>query len=295
MSDDCRVELVRVFSAGAGGGNPAPIIVDAAGLSASEMQDIAARFGHESGFVLPPVDPSHDFRFRFFVPNHEMEMCGHASVGALWLLRRKGRWTRPDATIETKSGIVRAIVSDAGDRGETIEISQPAGRVEPIHEAGSIGLLLDVMNIGSADLMPLDIVNATTSRTKTLIPLRSVDVLNGLKPDFARVGSLCDRLGSTGLYPFTSDPDASLVYEARQFPRSSGYPEDPATGIAATALLYGLRYFGLAPAPGDTVRVRQGVAMGRPSEITIRFAHPADDLSIGCWLGGSVEYVGAAQ
>ena len=49
-------------------------------MSAEDMRQIAERFGHESGFVLPP-DPASgaDYRFRFFVPRHEMEMCGHAT------------------------------------------------------------------------------------------------------------------------------------------------------------------------------------------------------------------------
>ena len=76
------VQLVSVFPAGPHGGNPAPVVIDAAGLSDGDMQGIARTYGHESGFVLPAPDGSDcDFLFRFWVPNHEMPMCGWARSG----------------------------------------------------------------------------------------------------------------------------------------------------------------------------------------------------------------------
>ncbi|MDR8100035.1 PhzF family phenazine biosynthesis protein, partial [Burkholderia cenocepacia] len=87
MSIVQRVRLVRVFSTTDEGGNPAPVVLDANGWSDAQMKEVARAYGLESGFVMRAVDPHHDFRFRFFVPNHEMEMCGHATLGALWLLR----------------------------------------------------------------------------------------------------------------------------------------------------------------------------------------------------------------
>ena len=62
------VELVSVFASGPGGGNPAPIVADAAGLSDSDMRAIAAAYGHESAFVLPPpVGSACDLALRFLL------------------------------------------------------------------------------------------------------------------------------------------------------------------------------------------------------------------------------------
>ena len=84
--------LLSVFPAAPGGGSLCPVVLDAGGMEAREMQELAAAYGHESGFVLPPEDGSTaEVRFRFFVPAHEMEMCGHATLGAAWLLRARGR------------------------------------------------------------------------------------------------------------------------------------------------------------------------------------------------------------
>jgi len=279
------LHFVRVFSAAPGGGNPAPVRLDADALGADDMKGIAARYGHESAFVCAPRDAAHTCRLRFFVPNHEMEMCGHATVGAMWLLRELGRWTSDTATIETMSGLVDARFNAAT---QSVEVSQPRGSVEPIADERLRAAICDVLRIDAAELDALDIVNATTSRTKTLIPLRSVQRLHELQPSFADVRALCDALDSTGLYPFAVERRAPLDVHARQWPRSSGYPEDAATGIAAAATLYGALHYGLLKNGDAAMTVRQGYAMGKPSCIRVELRDPAR-AEAGCWISGAVE------
>lgn len=283
------VQLVSVFATGPHGGNPAPIVIDAAGMSDAGMQQVARSFGHESGFVLPPPPGSDcDFEFRFWVPNHEMSMCGHATVGALWLLDRLGKLPGDHLSIWTKSGRVDARIRNRTEHGAAVEISQPAGSVEPLPDADkSRGDITEILGIRADDLASLPIQNASTSRVKTLVPLNSVSVLDRLSPDFARIEELCSRIGSTGLYPYAVfDKDAQIV-DARQFPRSSGYPEDAATGIAASALSFGLLSNGIVEASERQITIRQGRAMQRPSEILVRFRLD-DGRPDGCWLGGAV-------
>lgn len=282
-----HVHLLHVFADGSGGGNPAPVVADAEGLSDEQMREIAQLYGHESGFILPSPEGAHcDFELRFWVPNHEMEMCGHVTVGAVWLLDRLGRLPAPVVRILTRSGPVTARVIRGG--GAQVEITQPLGRVERLVDAAIRNEIRSVIGAETEGLSAQPIQNASTSRVKTLIPMASVEALNALAPDFSRVESLCERIGSTGLYPYAADQHREAVYHARQFPKSSGYPEDAATGIAAAALAFGLLEHGLCHSDGPPIRVLQGQAMGRPSAITVRFRQEDGRLA-GCWLGGPVE------
>ena len=268
------VHLVHVFTAGPNGGNPAPIVIDAEGMSDAEMRQVARDHRHEAGFVLTAPE-GFDYALRFWVPDHEMSMCGHATVGALWLLNRLGRITKDRLTLTTAGGTVDARIADG-----RIEISQPKGVVEPVRN-DVIPEILKVLGVTEADLAPFPIQNASTVRVKTLIPLKDIATLDSLRPDFARVQESCDRIGSTGLYPYAPSDPENQVFDARQFPRSSGYPEDAATGIAAAALAFGLLENRLVAADRP-IRIRQGRAMGRPSEITLRITEN------GLWLGGDV-------
>jgi PhzF family phenazine biosynthesis protein len=280
------VEVVNVFTHDGSGGNPCPVVAEAADMSADEMRDVARRHGHESGFVLPSEDDAHDYRFRFFVPNHEMEMCAHATVGALWVLARQGRLPGGPVRIATASGTVTGYVQarDAGDR--QVEITQPPGRVTPL-SAARTDEVCAALGISRDALADLPVHNAATSRVKTLVPVRTPEALHALSPDPTTVEAVCRRIGSTGLYPYAVVDGRARLFEARQFPRSSGYPEDAATGIAAAALAFGLLHDGTVPPEDGLIRVHQGRAMGRLSEIQVRIGF-AGDRPVGCLLGGEV-------
>lgn len=285
-----QVVLIRVFVNGPGGGNPVPLVADAKGMDAAQMQEIARTHGHESAFVLPADVPGADWRLRFFVPHHEMEMCGHATVGTLWALRRWGAWRTPTARVQTMSGLVDVEWDEARQR---VWISQPAVREGGL-EPGAAALVARTLRLGAVTT-PRQMVNAATSRVKTLVPLSSVATLQSLEPDFAAMESTCDAIGSTGLYPYALQTDghaAGPIVFARQFPRKSGYPEDAATGIAAAALwghlaAAGAIATGSASAP-VVCTVRQGDAMGCPSAIAVRPRFDAPDAVAGCWLSGEV-------
>jgi PhzF family phenazine biosynthesis protein len=282
------VTLINVFASPEGGGSSTPVVLDASGYDEAGMLELTRRHGHESTFVFPPTSPAEaDFRFRFFVPRQEVNMCGHATVGTLWLLHQAGKLRATQAGIETLSGLVHGFVRDVGTPGEYAEITQPAGRIEKITSRVARQAILDVLRITEADLSPLPICNAATSRMKTLVPLRNPEILDALKPDFARMESLCTSLQCTGLYLFAVHSLGDRVFDARQFPKASGFPEDVATGVAATALAFGLVAYGLIPRDGERLTVRQGRAMGRPSEIFVRFdLQGTGSQPRGCFLGG---------
>ena len=284
------VHIVSVFTVDGRGGNPATITLDADPLSTDAMQRIAQRAGHECGFVVrAPAGSGFDAAFRFFVPKHEMEMCGHATVGALWLLHRLGRLPdRERVAISTLSGPVTGRIDHRGTPAARIAISQPRGRIAPLPDPDAdTRRIAAVLGIAPGDLAAQPIVNASTSRVKTLIPLGSADALNRVQPDFARIEALCDDLGSTGLYPFAPVDLEHQVFEARQFPKASGYPEDAATGIAASALAFGLLEHRLVAATDAEISIYQGRAMGQLSRIRVAF-DPAGGPAAGCWVTGDV-------
>lgn len=274
------MQLVRVFALpGAdSGGNPAPVWLGADDMSTAQMQEHTRASGHESVFVLKPSRADHRFRMRYFVPRHEMEMCGHATIGALWLLHERGLWNGEPVAIETLSGTVEGRYVQG-----TVEISQPSAEVQVVGDA----LVREIARCLGVEVRQIvgPVLNAATSRVKTLIRLESLDVLHTLRVDLPSVESLCDRLGSTGLYPYAIAETNGPVVSARQFPRSSGYPEDAATGIAAAALAWGLRQQALAGDAETLVTIRQGEAMGSPSMIGVRLPARGQEAQ-GCWLCG---------
>jgi PhzF family phenazine biosynthesis protein len=287
------IKLVNVFTHNGAGGNPCPIVVDAAALSDADMQGIAADYGHESGFVLPARRGDADYVFRFWVPRHEMEMCGHATIGALWTLAVTGQLQSGQIRIDTRSGPVTGFVDMIRSDDSYVEITQPVGKVVDL-TGDQEALVLAALRISRDDLLDLPLQNAVTSRVKTLIPMKSVDRLNQLQTSMPTTEKCCESIASTGLYPYAVENQDERRFEARQFPKSSGYPEDAATGIAAAALAFGLLKNGLVKADSGRITVLQGRALGALSEIGVRLGF-AGETPVGCLIGGTTMFAGSKR
>ncbi|WP_186332405.1 PhzF family phenazine biosynthesis protein [Bordetella genomosp. 13] len=277
MNAEPNVVVVNVFTEQGQGGNPCPIVLDASSMASADMQALAQRHGLESAFLLPKAG----YRLRYFVPAREMDMCGHATLGTAWLLRER-RLAQPSCmAFQTLAG---EVVVDM--RGERIRIAQPAATVQPV-DAGLVDEVLRVLDIRSSDLATPLICNAATSRPKTLVQIASCEVLDRMAPRFEQMKALCDRLGSTGIYPFALSDEEPFTLEARQFPQASGYPEDAATGIAATALFGALGHYGIDVPVGETVNVLQGRTMGRLSRMCVMQEPEPEGMPV-YWLSGDV-------
>ena len=112
-------EVLRytAFSADPQGGNPAGVVLDAAGLADAEQLAIAAELGYsETAFLTPPPaglgEPGRAFTIRYFSPLAEVAFCGHATVAtAIALAERTGPG---DLVFATPAGPVPVTVTRRG-------------------------------------------------------------------------------------------------------------------------------------------------------------------------------------
>jgi trans-2,3-dihydro-3-hydroxyanthranilate isomerase len=118
-----------------------------------------------------------------------------------------------------------------------------------------------------------------------LLPVADIAALDAMRPDFDRLRALGRDHRIIVFYPFVLDPDAGQV-RARSFAPAVDIDEDPATGTAVASLG---AYLARESLVRDSVelRVRQGEAMGRPSEIRLRVHHD-DGRPTAMRIGGRV-------
>jgi trans-2,3-dihydro-3-hydroxyanthranilate isomerase len=240
-----------VFAEREGGGNPCPVVLDADDWPTSRMQAAAASFGHETAFVLD--DGAGGVRLRYFVPRHEMEMCVHATIAAAVVLVRRGREIR---SVLTPLGRLGVEVDAAA--GTAVVDQFPPTFGAPVEDAAALLAALGV----PADAVAGPVQAVSVSRAKAMIPLVDEGLVDGLAPGIPALWDACRELSVTGAYPFARTRGG---FAARQFPVDAGYPEDPATGVAACALG---AYLSQGAADGwHRYEIAQGRAMGRPSLI----------------------------
>lgn len=266
-ADQAEVVHTRVFAATPNGGSPCPVITFADQLTDAQMQGLAQKFGLDTAFILKPRAKSGDIRIRYFVPDHEMGVSGHATIAAITVARLVKTLSTDYVRVETITGVFEAqSVQSRSGILVTLEQNPPVFGVKAPPELVARALKIDPDKI-IQDSSPIQSVSV--SRAKLVVPLPDSIVLNSLTPDYEALWNLCEKLEVTGLYPFTRQTDKPRAHvEARQFPLRAGFPEDPATGVAAGALgAYLAVYDHQSRAGQHLFRIAQGFAMGVPSLI----------------------------
>lgn len=269
MKDYSIIQTI-VFPMDKHGGNPCPIILNGNKLTPAEMQDLAKQLGYETCFITTPERDDCDFRFRYFVPNYEMEMCVHATVGSVTVLVEHEILKKSPMKIETILGPIEVYwEKNKGDL--VVEVIQFPPSIN--YSVPTVAEICQALNLKADDFLYDKIQSVSTSRFKLIVPLKSMDLLQSLRPNYDKLWDLCDQHGITGFYPFAIEEYSQKVIQARQFPNKAGYTEDPATGVAASALgayCYINDMFPKVPSGWDTYHIKQGVALGRPSYIQAR-------------------------
>lgn len=227
------VKQVDAFTEVPLSGNPAGVVTNAAGLSEQQMQLIAREIGaSETAFVLPPSSPSADLRIRWFTPQTEVPLCGHATVAAFHALAEeglhglKGTGSR-EFLLETKSGNLPVSVEKA-QAGAEIFLGLP---LPQFTRAGQHKL--DVMRILNISLDEFENRLPIMAADSLFVPIRRLHTLFSMKPNFFSMTQFLKSRSLHGLCVFTTETvDRRSAVHSRYFAPSVGITEDPVTGSA---------------------------------------------------------------
>lgn len=238
------------------GGNPAGVVLEADTLSTSQMQLLARELKHsETAFVSASTKA--DYRIRFFSPTREVDLCGHATLAAAWVLALEGRLARGRARQETNVGVL-----DLDIGRDRIGMSLPAPRIQAVDvRRDELAGLLGLPGIPSE--RPL--LKAFAGEWILAVPAADEAAVNLCRPRLGDLAALSLELGILGAHVYAIEPSGGLY--TRFFAPAAGIPEDPVTGVANAALAGALVLAGAAPGP--RFRVRQGDAVDRPGEMEV--------------------------
>ena len=228
---NCPISVVDAFAEAPFQGNPAAVCRLPAGTTVSPawMQSVAAEMKHsETAFVSPR--PDGDWDLRWFTPQVEVDLCGHATLAtahALWEVPALA--PRNTQRFHTRSGWLtcQRPPDKNGKRntnGNGLEIAMDFPARRAIEAAPPDGLLAGL--------------GITREQTRWvgrdvddfLVELADEAAVRALRPDFATLSTVKTRgvivtARATG-YDFVS----------RFFAPQVGIPEDPVTGSAHCAL-----------------------------------------------------------
>ncbi|RMH16648.1 MAG: PhzF family phenazine biosynthesis protein, partial [Gemmatimonadetes bacterium] len=235
---------VDAFTSRPFGGNPAAVYLLAEPLSEELMQAIANEMNlSETAFVAPP-DEHGVRRLRWFTPECEVPLCGHATLAAAHALREAGDGPFP-LRFATRSGELR--VEADSDGALTLDFpADPPAEVEP-----PTGLL-------EAVGCPAP-VSVHRGQRSWIVRAADERAVLDTRPDFAALRGF--DLGPLAvILSVTAPSDRSGVdFASRVFAPWAGIDEDPVTGAAHTTLTpYWCAELGREALAAEQISARRG-------------------------------------
>ncbi len=265
-----KIKKVNAFTDSVNGGNPAGVVLNSPYLTDKQMSFISKILKvSETAFVLPSSKA--DFKLRFFTPEIEVDLCGHATIATFFTMALQNFF--PDKinkiiTQETKAGIFPVNI-DFAQNGNVSRVMMTQGK--PILK----DIYLDILKIADSlkikkesidDTLPKQIVS--TGLFTLPICIKSFDILKKIKPDFKKIRKICNDLGIGSFHLFTFKTlEHTSVYHARNFAPVYGVNEDPVTGTANGAVCYYLLKNGIIQE--NNLLCEQGDIIGRPGRVFI--------------------------
>lgn len=255
-------------------GNPAGVVLDASGLTDTQMQDIARELNNsETAFVLEtPDEKDYDVEVRYFTPTTEVPICGHATIAAHYVRACERNLPTIRVVQKTKAGILPVNVIHH-DNDYAIVMTQGAIEYGNLVEGQRREALLAALKLTPNDLnarCPIQVVS--TGHSKVMIGIQSSDLLNGLKPNMSLLSELSNAIGCNGYFVFTFDTkDPDILTNGRMFAPAIGINEDPVTGNANGPLGAYIVRHKLIDMRGNTwnFKAKQGEAIRRPGIVDV--------------------------
>ena len=260
--------VVDVFTDTALAGNPLAVVMNTGGLATERMQQIAREFNlSETTFVErrpAAVEQAEGVRVRIFTTQEELNFAGHPTLGTASVLMLYAPETVRDGTVtlSLNVGAVPVRFTAEGLFGEMTQRDPEFGEeLDPREVARLAGLAVDDLDPG----LPPQIVSTGTAFA--IVALRSAEALARLKVSQPEATAWLRARGGRWFFvlaPTLGQEDGRTPQYCARMQFYGG--EDPATGSAAGCAISYLVQRG-AVAPGERIHVRQGVEIGRPSDL----------------------------
>jgi len=282
--------IVDVFTQTRLAGNPLAVVMNTVSLTTEHMQAIAREFNlSETTFVERrsfTVEQAEGVRVRIFTTQEELPFAGHPTLGTATVLALTAPETVRDGTVHLALNVgpipVRFDDLNAGNGplfGEMRQRDPEFGaELDPAAVAPIIGLHVDDLDRDSKPQI------VSTGNPFAIVLLRSGDALARVRVNHDEATSFLRACGGRWFYLLApvrdENADTGLRYRARmQFYGG----EDPATGSAAGCAIAYLVACGRVSS-GDRIQVRQGVEIGRPSDLFLsatRNSATVSDVRVG--------------
>ena len=194
-------------------GNPAAVIPLKKWISDTLMQSIAEENNLSETVYF--VEKEHLFEIRWFTPNSEIDLCGHATLAAAHIIFTELNYFKNSIEFTSKSGVLKVEKNN-----DWYTLNFPSEKIEEIETPK---LLQEALNI--------PILNTLKGNLKLLVEVENEAIVKQLTPNF----NLLSKIEANII--IVTSKGIKVDFVSRVFAPKLGINEDPVTGSAHTLLI----------------------------------------------------------
>ena len=207
---------VDAFTTRLFGGNPAAVVPLKKWLSAELMQQLALENNlSETVFFVPSEVKGADYDIRWFTPEVEINLCGHATLASAYVIFNILKAKKKKIVFSSQSGLLTVI-----RKKNTFEMDFPSWPPEKVTEYPEAL----VASLGNPA------VTGVYKSRDYLVELANEDAVRSLEPDFTLMKKVGEKVIVTA-------PGKEVDFVSRFFAPTAGVAEDPVTGSAHSQLI----------------------------------------------------------
>ncbi|NCU03071.1 MAG: PhzF family phenazine biosynthesis protein [Chitinophagaceae bacterium] len=197
-------------------GNPAAVVPLEKWIDDALMQQLAMENNlAETVFFVPSQKEGADYDIRWFTPELEINLCGHATLASAFVLYTQLGFTKASVTFSSKSGLLTV-----EKNGFKYEMDFPSWKPERITDYPD----------GIAEILGVKEILGAYKYRDLLIEVATEEEVIGAKPDFT-------AMKKTGEMVILTAKGNTVDFVSRFFAPSAGIDEDPVTGSAHSQLI----------------------------------------------------------
>ncbi|SHH36778.1 phenazine biosynthesis protein PhzF family [Anaerosphaera aminiphila DSM 21120] len=261
--------LVNAFTDRAYNGNATGVILSHGKINDDEMQNIAKDLNQSETVFIKKIDTGL-YSTRFFTPEREINLCGHATIATFYALCENEYLLPIERGIQkieqlTKCGRIQVELEYNNYKIDSVYMILNTREVEKTitneEIAKSLNIPLEDIGFKDFDLEPKKI---ETGGSDIVIPVKSAEMLKKIKPNYEMIYELSERENVVSFQVFTLESDDKVVQ--RTFSPSIGVNEEAGSGTSTGATMYYITEH--MDKDNKKITSTQGVEINRKSTLT---------------------------
>lgn len=270
--------ILSSFVSKRGGGNKAAVVFDDYGMSDDQMLKLAKNNNFsETAFIDFNRSDVNKYNIRYFTPEEEVDICGHAALASFHLLKQLGYIREDIAYHRTKAGDLKVLLDKDAI---LVQMKRP----EVVMQL-SKDIIMRIADISENEIITnengmIDVIS--TGLKDIILEVKGIEALRKMKILKGRMIEVCREYNLIGMHVVSRETiEKESDFCCRNFAPAVGIDEESATGTSNASLLYYIIRKDREFEYDKIYKVEQGYFMNSPSNIYVKADRSTDSIFVG--------------